>query len=248
MPESFLFYDLETFGADPRRSRIAQFAAIRTDLDLNPVEEPICFFVQPADDLLPSPGASLVTGITPQQALRDGINEAAAFAPRFGDTVRPGMEQQRPRRGEAVGSAGPRLPRQPSGQLPCRLRAGGFFAAKARQPPFEIDRVAAEAAFGQHHREIGGRKRQAVFGGPCQHMREPRRQCQLAHAFALAGQPAVRVDGAERNEQGPRFGKGCGRQRVEEGKRRRIGDPEGGAVENEAGKIGLEDFGRREGR
>ena len=31
MTASFLFYDLETFGADPRRSRIAQFAAIRTD-------------------------------------------------------------------------------------------------------------------------------------------------------------------------------------------------------------------------
>ena len=30
MTASFLFYDLETFGADPRRSRIAQFAAIRT--------------------------------------------------------------------------------------------------------------------------------------------------------------------------------------------------------------------------
>lgn len=43
MPASFLFYDLETFGADPRGSRIAQFAAIRTDLDLNPVEEPIDF-------------------------------------------------------------------------------------------------------------------------------------------------------------------------------------------------------------
>ena len=31
MPDTFLFYDLETFGADPRRSRIAQFAAVRTD-------------------------------------------------------------------------------------------------------------------------------------------------------------------------------------------------------------------------
>ena len=31
MPASFLCYDLETFGRDPRRTRIAQFAAIRTD-------------------------------------------------------------------------------------------------------------------------------------------------------------------------------------------------------------------------
>jgi len=29
MTTSFLFYDLETFGADPKRTRIAQFAAIR---------------------------------------------------------------------------------------------------------------------------------------------------------------------------------------------------------------------------
>ena len=29
MADSFLFYDLETFGQDPRRTRIAQFAGIR---------------------------------------------------------------------------------------------------------------------------------------------------------------------------------------------------------------------------
>jgi len=80
MPASFLFYDLETFGANPRTSRVAQFAAIRTDTDLNQVEEPISFFVRPADDLLPSPTATLITGITPQQALREGVNEAEAFA------------------------------------------------------------------------------------------------------------------------------------------------------------------------
>src|SRR3546814_2739516 len=73
MPASFLFYDLETFGTDPRRSRIAQFAAIRTDAQLNEVEAPVEFFVKPADDLLPSPMATLVTGITPQDALRDGV-------------------------------------------------------------------------------------------------------------------------------------------------------------------------------
>ena len=89
MPASFLFYDLETFGADPRTSRIAQFAAIRTDADLNQVEEPISFFVRPADDLLPSPIATLITGITPQQAVRDGVNEAEAFARIFEEMSRP---------------------------------------------------------------------------------------------------------------------------------------------------------------
>ena len=89
MTASFLFYDLETFGADPRRNRIAQFAAIRTDEALNEVDEPISFFVQPADDLLPSPIATLITGIAPQDALRNGVNEAAAFARILDEMAKP---------------------------------------------------------------------------------------------------------------------------------------------------------------
>ena len=80
MSGSYLFYDLETWGRDPRLSRIAQFAAIRTDLELRQVEEPIDFMVRPADDMLPSPGASMVTGIDPWDAQREGVNEAEAFA------------------------------------------------------------------------------------------------------------------------------------------------------------------------
>ncbi|HEY0662616.1 MAG TPA: exodeoxyribonuclease I [Lysobacter sp.] len=89
MTASFLFYDLETFGSDPRTTRIAQFAAIRTDADLNEIEEPISVFVRPADDLLPSPVATLITGITPQAALRDGMPEAQAFALIFEEMSRP---------------------------------------------------------------------------------------------------------------------------------------------------------------
>ncbi|NLC62343.1 MAG: exodeoxyribonuclease I, partial [Gammaproteobacteria bacterium] len=80
MSGTYLFYDLETWGRDPRLSRIAQFAAIRTDLELRQVEEPIDFMVRPADDMLPSPGASMVTGIDPWHALREGVSEAEAFA------------------------------------------------------------------------------------------------------------------------------------------------------------------------
>ncbi|KQY52543.1 exodeoxyribonuclease I [Lysobacter sp. Root494] len=89
MPASFLFYDLETFGADPRTSRIAQFAAIRTDTELNAVDEPISIFVRPAEDLLPSPMATLITGIAPQHAMREGMNEAQAFAIIFDEMARP---------------------------------------------------------------------------------------------------------------------------------------------------------------
>ena len=85
----YLWYDLETFGRDPRRSRIAQFGAIRTNADLDPVEDPIMFFCRPADDLLPSPGACLITGITPQQALAEGLHEAEFAARIFDEMTRP---------------------------------------------------------------------------------------------------------------------------------------------------------------
>lgn len=90
MTDSFFFYDLETFGACPRRSRIAQFAAIRTDTSLRPIDDPVCFYVRPADDLLPSPGASMVTGITPQHACDHGVIEAEAFARIHEQMMRPG--------------------------------------------------------------------------------------------------------------------------------------------------------------
>ncbi len=80
MANSFLFYDLETFGQDPRRTRIAQFAAVRTDEQLRLIDEPVSFYVKPADDLLPSPIATLITGITPQHALAEGVSEAEAFS------------------------------------------------------------------------------------------------------------------------------------------------------------------------
>jgi exodeoxyribonuclease-1 len=90
MTGSFLWYDLETFGRDPRRSRIAQFAAIRTDLELNPVGEPISLFCQPALDLLPSPEATLITGITPQRAQSEGLREAEFFARLHEELAQPG--------------------------------------------------------------------------------------------------------------------------------------------------------------
>ena len=73
---SFYWYDFETFGADPFRDRPCQFAGIRTDEDFNVIGEPDVFFCKPADDVLPHPEACLITGITPQQALREGVVEA----------------------------------------------------------------------------------------------------------------------------------------------------------------------------
>ena len=78
MAKSFFFYDLETSGFDPRYDRIMQFAGQRTDLDLNPINDPFNFLVKLGDDILPSPDALMVTGISPQQTLEEGISEVEA--------------------------------------------------------------------------------------------------------------------------------------------------------------------------
>ena len=72
---TFLWHDYETFGAHPRRDRPAQFAAIRTDADLNELGEPLMLYCQPAPDFLPDPKACLITGITPQTCLERGVPE-----------------------------------------------------------------------------------------------------------------------------------------------------------------------------
>jgi exodeoxyribonuclease-1 len=70
------WHDYETFGIDPRRDRPVQFAGIRTDLEFNIVGEPLSLYCRPANDFLPAPEACLVTGITPQKALAEGVPEA----------------------------------------------------------------------------------------------------------------------------------------------------------------------------
>ncbi len=67
MTASFYWYDLETSGTDPRWDRIVQFAGLRTDAELNPVGDEFVTDVVLADDVLPDPRASFVTGITPQR-------------------------------------------------------------------------------------------------------------------------------------------------------------------------------------
>ena len=66
--ETFFWHDYETSGTDPQRDRPMQFAGIRTDADLNIIEDPVMIYARPADDMLPHPMACLITGITPQVA------------------------------------------------------------------------------------------------------------------------------------------------------------------------------------
>ena len=72
---TFLWYDLETFGRNPRLDRIAQFAAIRTDERLEPLGEPVVLYCRIPRDYLPDPYAVMKTGITPQETRRKGVRE-----------------------------------------------------------------------------------------------------------------------------------------------------------------------------
>lgn len=87
---TLLWHDYETSGIDSRRDRPLQFAAWRTNLALEPVEEPLVLWCQPARDTLPHPQALLLTGIDLAQAQTDGVPECE-FASRIHEQfARPG--------------------------------------------------------------------------------------------------------------------------------------------------------------
>ena len=71
---SFYWYDYETFGISPKVDRIAQFAGIRTDENLDILDEQM-FYCKPTHDVLPSPEACAITGISPQLCDQKGIIE-----------------------------------------------------------------------------------------------------------------------------------------------------------------------------
>ncbi len=86
MAQTFLWHDYETWGADPRRDRPVQFAALRTTTDLEILGEPVAFTCKPPRDRLPQPRACLITGLIPQDAERQGLIEAE-FAARVHDQL-----------------------------------------------------------------------------------------------------------------------------------------------------------------
>jgi exodeoxyribonuclease-1 len=88
--QTFYWHDYETWGANPARDRPVQFAGVRTDADLNIIDEPLMVFSRPSPDYLPHPEACLITGITPQQALQDGVSEAEFIAIVHAELAQPG--------------------------------------------------------------------------------------------------------------------------------------------------------------
>ena len=90
MDKTFFFYDLETSGLNAREDRIMQFAGQRASMDLEPIGEPVNVLVKMTDDVLPSPEAIMVTKITPQDTLRDGMSEAEFCRMVTGEIFVPG--------------------------------------------------------------------------------------------------------------------------------------------------------------
>ena len=90
MTNSIYWYDYETFGIDPKYDRLSQFAGIRTDEELNIISDPLTLYCKPADDCLPDPYACMITGITPQKALADGINEVEFISAIHQEFSKPG--------------------------------------------------------------------------------------------------------------------------------------------------------------
>jgi len=83
---TFYFYDLETSGINPRASRIMQFGGQRADMNLKPIGEPDNILIKMTPDILPDPEAVLITGITPQTTLTNGISEAE-FLKYFSESI-----------------------------------------------------------------------------------------------------------------------------------------------------------------
>nr|WP_298144974.1 exodeoxyribonuclease I [uncultured Pseudomonas sp.] len=90
MTSSLFWYDYETTGIDPRRDRPLQVAGIRTDENLNEIDEPLNIYCQPSDDILPHPAACLVTGITPSLLAERGLGEAEFMGRVHAELSRPG--------------------------------------------------------------------------------------------------------------------------------------------------------------
>ncbi len=86
MGVTFYFYDLETSGFSAKDARIMQFAGQRVDRALKPVGEPHDYLIRLSEDVLPEPDAIMITGITPQRTLSEGMHEAE-FLKLFHDEI-----------------------------------------------------------------------------------------------------------------------------------------------------------------
>lgn len=88
MKRTFLFYDIETTGLNKAFDQVLQFAAIRTDEELNEIERHE-FLVRLNPDIVPSPQAIIVHGLSIDDLYR-GQSEAEAIEKIHGLMNTPG--------------------------------------------------------------------------------------------------------------------------------------------------------------
>lgn len=88
--QSFYWFDLETSGLNSRWDRPIQFAGQRTDRNLNPIGEPLVRYIALPPQVLPSPSAALITGISPYQLQSDGVSEWEAINEIHQELSQPG--------------------------------------------------------------------------------------------------------------------------------------------------------------
>lgn len=90
MDTTLYWHDYETSGEDPRRDRPVQFAGVRTDTELNIIGDPLTVYCRMSDEVLPKPGAAMVTGITPQETLEKGVIETEFMDQVLAELGKPG--------------------------------------------------------------------------------------------------------------------------------------------------------------
>lgn len=90
MEETLLWYDFETWGNRVASARPVQVAFLRTDLDLEPVDDGYTYYCRPSGDFLPSPVSTAIHGITPRFALEEGEIESEFAGMVFEDMSHPG--------------------------------------------------------------------------------------------------------------------------------------------------------------
>lgn len=84
--QGFVFYDLETTGISPAYDQPLQFAAIRTDLNLNEIER-VEFRCRLAPHILPAPQALIVTGVTPIEMTNSNLPNFFEFSQMLQDLI-----------------------------------------------------------------------------------------------------------------------------------------------------------------
>ena len=87
---SFFWHDYETWGLNPRADRPSQFAGIRTNAELEIIDDEVMIYCRPSGDFIPHPDSVMITGLLPQVASEKGIPEAEFFQHIYQQMSQPG--------------------------------------------------------------------------------------------------------------------------------------------------------------